>query len=124
MRLRKNGMTSDNAIIMPGYWIHRMWHTILQCPDYRVNLLYSSGTVGTKEPVHFTEYGGFRTSGVFIVHKHMLNAFGTKQSVRNIVDGHFSGVYVEWGSTARMKCFNRVLISVPVRNCKPSGTKV
>ena len=31
---------------------------------------YSSGTVGTGEPVRFTEYGGFRISGVLIVHKH------------------------------------------------------
>ena len=36
-----------------------------KCPDY----LYSSGTVGTEEPVCFTEYRGFCISEVLIVDK-------------------------------------------------------
>ena len=50
--------------------------------------MYSSGTIGTGKPVHFTEYGGFRISGGLFVHKHnYVNTFRAKQSVRNIIDG-------------------------------------
>ena len=50
-------------------------------------ILHSSGT---GEPVCFTEYGGFCISGNLIVHKR-VNAFGTKQRVRSIVNGRFQG---------------------------------
>ena len=47
-----------------------------------------SDSPGTERPVCFS---GFYISGVLIVHKHNnVNAFGTKQSVRNIIDVCFS----------------------------------
>ena len=62
--------------------------------------LYSSGTVGTEEPVCFTEFiQGFLHFRSFDCTQTYINAFGTKQSVHNTVDGHFSGVSIGQGSS-------------------------
>ena len=53
---------SDSANIMPGLkWIH---HTVLQVSVYIIKwTLYSSGTGGTREPVHFMKHWAVRKSG-------------------------------------------------------------
>ena len=69
---------------------HNFTRHVDECPDYRVNFVqfrycWDWGT----SPL----YG---LSWVLIVYKHNVNAFGTEQSVCNIVDDRFSGVFVRW----------------------------
>ena len=67
--------------------------------------LHSSGTVGTGEPVHFTEYGGLPHFRSLNCTQAYVYAFWTKQSACNIIDGHFSRVSVRWGSTVQLVHF-------------------
>ena len=58
-------MMGDNADIMPDLGIHWWWHSLTKAVDKRPHhQVYSPGTVGTGEPVCFTEYQGVRKSGV------------------------------------------------------------
>ena len=69
-------------------------------PDYRVNFAQFN-TVGTWEACQgygIWRFPHFRSFDCTLTYMY-VNAFGTKQSVRNIVDGCFSGVSVGRDST-------------------------
>ena len=91
--------------------------TVDECPDYRVNFMQFR-YCRTGEPVSFIEY--FHISEVLIVHKH-VNVFGTKQSVRNIVDGCFSELSVSWSST-EVGYYRVVLKHLPIGLCSCEKT--
>ena len=82
---------SNNVNKVPGLWILQMW-----CQFYvssrrvsGVSSKFCTVQVLLGQGDCFMDYEGFHISRVLIIHK-SVNAFGTKLSVCNILDGRFS----------------------------------
>ena len=139
-----------NAIIISSCWINQRCRSILHERHASVYIiqwiLNSPGTSGTKKPVlygirgfpHFRSFQYTQTLASFPGLPHLLLeqktgevwergytniwiTFRTKQSAHNIVDGRFSGVSVEWGSTVYYKDFCATLFA-PMPRCLHAQT--
>ena len=71
---------------------HSFTKAVDRRPDYQVNFVQFRYSWG------FLHFRGFDCTQTYV------NTFRTKQSVRNIVDGRFSGVSVRQGSTVLSTC--------------------
>ena len=97
------------AGIIPGLWIHWMWHTILWKWELSIRTiewtLYSSSTVGTEGAVHFMEYTFWLYANVYLGH--------CKWSVCNTVESHFLGLSIRQDSTVVAWCSGIDMWMVP-----------